>query len=144
MRLFWLRRSLFWLRSTSGEGATVRAGVFIRTEVAYMPKMLFHPCFQLFNLTDDSRLDLVRGEVLFVLGWVASNFLLSRSGQGLHRVDLCLVCSESTLREVCYRAGHFHSVNTRSFTKSCQVHWVKILLTFVGMLHLFNLRTLWA
>lgn len=68
MRLCGLRRSLFGLRSTSGEGATVRAGVFIRTEVAYMPKMLFHPCFQLFDLANDSRLYLIRGKVLLVLG----------------------------------------------------------------------------
>lgn len=46
----------------------MRARIFIRTEVAYMPKMLFHPCFQLFDLTDDSRLYLVRSKVLFALG----------------------------------------------------------------------------
>jgi len=32
-----------------------------------MPKMLFHPCFQLFDLADDRRLDLVRSEELLVL-----------------------------------------------------------------------------
>jgi len=69
-----------------------------------MSKMLFHPCFKLFDLADDRRLDLVRSEELLVLSCVAPDFLFSRPRQALHRVDLCLVCSEAALGEVGYRA----------------------------------------
>lgn len=143
MRFFRLGRSLFRLRPTSGEWATVRAWVFIRAQVAYMSKMLFHPCFKLFDLADDRRLDLVRSEELLVLSWVAPDFLFSRPRQALHRVDLCLVCSEAALGEVGYRAWHFHSLNAR-LALSCHAQGVKILLAFVDVLHLFDLWTLGA